>query len=73
METLARHGIVGEHLLAGLCRGHKRHRILDLDPLGATHRDGLEVLRAHDGADARAPGGAVQVVDDGGKENPGFA
>ncbi len=40
---------------------------------GAAHGNGLEVLRAHDGADAGAAGGPVQVVDDAGKAHTALA
>ena len=43
-------------------------RIGDLDRAGAVHRDRLEVLGAHDGADAGAAGGAVHLVHDVGDE-----
>ena len=46
-----------------LDRGHEGLGVVHGNALGAMNRDGLEVFRAHDGADAGASGGAVQVID----------
>jgi hypothetical protein len=51
----------------------KALRVIDADAARAAHRHRLQVLRAHDGADAGAPGGPVQVVDDAGVAHPALA
>src|SRR5262249_47317403 len=48
-------------------RFHELRRLRDGDAARAADGDGLEVLRAHDGADAGAAGGAVLVVHDAGE------
>ena len=69
-QALAGHRIVGQHLLAGIGGSQKGREILDPgNPLGATNRHRLEVLRAHHRADAGTAGRAVQVIDDGGIEH----
>ena len=70
-QALAGDGVLGENLLAGVDRLHELPGVTDAaEALGAAHHDRLEVLGRHDGADARATGGAVEVVDDGGVEVP---
>ena len=64
---LPRAGRVGIELLAR--RGHgleERFAIVHLHALGASDGDGLQLLRAHDGADTGPPGRPVAVVDDAG-------
>ena len=64
-QTLAGNGVGLQHLLAFRGGLEEGLAVLDLDAARAAHGDGLDVLRTHDGADARASGGAMQIVDDG--------
>ena len=68
-QALAGDGVLRQHLLAVAGGLHEGGEILHLDAAGAAHGHGLQVLRAHHRADARAAGRPVQVVDDAGIEH----
>ena len=53
--------------------GMKGVGILDLDARRAAHGNCLQILRAHHRADAGAPGGAVEIIDDAGIARELFA
>ena len=72
-QTLARNRVGLQNFLASAGCGHESFAVFDLDAAGAANRDRLNVLGAHHGANARAAGRAMQVVDDAGVHDFLFA
>ena len=66
-QSLARHGVFRQHLLARGGGLEESRHVVDGNALGAPDGNGLQVLRPHHRADAGTPGGAVHVVDDAGE------
>jgi hypothetical protein len=72
-QALAGDAVVGQDFFLLALTFHEGLGVAQVaHALGAAHGDGLEVLAAHDGADARAAGRTVQVVHHGGKQHAVF-